>query len=50
MLSSKQNKSQKSSQVKLITNWQYTEEVPPAFKLLVSLLLQKGNKTGKEEQ
>ena len=42
------NKNQRNSQIKVVTRWDYTEEVPPAFKRLMSLLLQKGNKKKRE--
>ena len=42
------NKKQRHTQIKVVTRWDYTEEVPPAFKRLMSLLLQKGNE-GKRE-
>ena len=33
------SKSRKDSKIKVITNWQHTEEVPLAFKRLMALLL-----------
>jgi len=39
MVSSKWNISQRDSQIKVVTHWDYTEEVPPAFKRLMMLLL-----------
>jgi len=48
MVSSKRNKNQRNSQIKVICNWHHTEEVSPAFKHLMSLLLQKGNKMERE--
>ena len=41
MTDSKRNKSQRNSQGKLITNWQYAEEVSPSFRKLMMLLLQE---------
>ena len=42
------SKNQRDSQIKMVTNWQYTEEVSPTFKRLMSLLLQKGNERKRE--
>ena len=41
-------KNQKHGQIKVFVNWQHTEEVSPAFKRLISLLLQKGNEAKTE--
>lgn len=38
------HKSQRDSKIKLITSWQHTEEVPPAFKRLMMLLLEPREK------
>ena len=44
------SKKQRNSQVKLITCWQNTQEVTPAFRRLMALLLQqKTEPKGKEE-
>ncbi|MBL7125150.1 MAG: hypothetical protein ISS51_03530 [Dehalococcoidales bacterium] len=41
--------SQRDSQIKVVaTDWHYTEEPSPAFKRLMSLLLQKGNERKRE--
>ena len=38
-------KSQKDSQIiKVVTRWEHAEEVPPAFKRLMMLLLEPRNK------
>jgi len=50
MVSSKRNKSQRNSQVKVTTNWHYTEEMPPAFKWLMSLLLREKSEESRDEQ
>jgi len=42
------NKSQRDSQIKVITNWQHTEQPSPAFKRLMNLLLQKGKERERE--
>lgn len=42
------SKNQRNSQIKVVTRWQHIEEVSPAFKRLMSLLLQKGNERKKE--
>jgi hypothetical protein len=34
-------KSQRDSQIEVVTSWQHTEEVPPAFKRLMMLLLRE---------
>ena len=36
------------NKIKVVTRWGYTEEVSPAFKRLMSLLLQKSNGNKKE--
>ena len=36
---------QRGKEIKVVTNWQRTEEIPPAFKRLMALLLE--NKEGK---
>jgi len=36
---SKKNKSQTGSQIKVVANWQHTQEASPAFKQLMMLLL-----------
>lgn len=41
-------KNQKHGQIKVSVNWQHTEEISPAFKRLISLLLQKSSETKKE--
>lgn len=41
------SKSQRNTQIKVITNWQHGEP-SPAFKRLMSLLLQKGNERKRE--
>ena len=41
-------KSQRNSQIKVVTRWDYTEEPSPAFKRLISLLLQKGSEAKTE--
>lgn len=41
-------KNQKHGQIKVSVNWRHTEEMPPAFKRLISLLLQNSNETKKE--
>ena len=38
-------KNQKHGQIKVSVNWKQTEEVSPAFKRLMRLLLQAGNET-----
>ena len=43
-----ESKSQRNSQIKVVGSWQHTEEVPPAFKWLMSLLLQKDNERKRE--
>lgn len=42
------SKNQKHGQIKVSVNWQHTEEMSPAFKRLISLLLQKSNERKKE--
>ena len=42
------SKSQRNSQIKVVTSWQHTEEVPPAFKRLMALLLQPRENQPKE--
>ncbi len=42
------SKNSRNSQIKVVTHWQHIEEVPLAFKHLMSLLLQKGNERKKE--
>ena len=42
------SKNQRNSQIKVTVNWQHTQEVSPAFKQLMSLLLQKGNERKRE--
>jgi len=42
------SKNQRNSQIKVVTRWQHIEEAPPAFKRLMSALLQKGNERKKE--
>ena len=44
----KRNKSQSGSQVKLIANWQYIDEMPPAFKRLMMVLLNPRNNQSAE--
>jgi len=46
----KSSKSQKDSQCKVITNWQHTQEVSPAFKRLMMLLLQERNGNGEQRR
>ena len=42
-------KTQRDSQIiKVVTRWDYTEEPSPAFKRLMSLLLQKGKERKRE--
>lgn len=41
-------KNQKHGQIEVSVNWQHTEEVSPAFKRLMSLLLQKNNERKSE--
>lgn len=44
-------KSQRDSKIKLITSWQHVEEVPPAFKRLMELLLtETSEKSGVEKK
>lgn len=45
---SERSNSQRDSQIKVVTNWQHTQESNPAFKRLMSLLLQKGNERKRE--
>ena len=42
------SKNQRDSQIKVATDWRYTEEPSPAFKRLMSLLLQKGTERKRE--
>ena len=42
------SKNQRNSHIEVVTCWQYIEEVSPAFKRLMSSLLQKGNERKKE--
>jgi len=42
------NKKQRHTQIKVVTRWDYTEEPSPAFKRLMSLLLQKGKERKRE--
>jgi hypothetical protein len=42
------SKNQRDSQIKVVTRWDYTEEPSPAFKRLMSLLLQKGKERKRE--
>ena len=47
---SKKN-SQRDSQIKVVTNWQHTDEVSPAFKRLMMLLLSdRSEKSGVKKQ
>ncbi len=41
MVSNKRNKPSQNSPIKLTVNWQHTEEVSPALKLLMRRLLLK---------
>ena len=41
-------KNQRHRQIKLEVNWQYVEEANPAFRRLMSLLLQKGKERKRE--
>ena len=43
-------KNQKHGQIKVSVNWQHNKEVSPAFKQLMSLLLQKGKERKKGGQ
>ena len=38
------SKNQRDSQIKVVTNWQHTEEVSPALKRLMMLLLEPREK------
>ncbi len=38
------------NQIKVITNWQHIEQPSPAFKRLMSLLLQKDSEAKKEDK
>ena len=44
MVRSKRSKSQRDSQIKVVTDWKYTQEISPAFRRLMMLLLKpRGN-------
>ena len=47
---SKRNKSQRNSKITVITNWQHAQEVPPAFKRLMALLLEDKERERSDEQ
>jgi hypothetical protein len=42
------NKSQRDSQIKVVTNWQHTQEANPAFRRLMLLLLQERIENGEK--
>lgn len=42
------SKNQRNSQINVVTRWDYTEEPSPAFKRLMSLLLQKDKERKRE--
>lgn len=46
--SSRRNKGQKHCQLEIITNWQQTQEISPALKRLLMLLLHPRNKRSVE--
>ena len=50
MANSKLNKSQRNSRIVVITNWQHAQEVPPAFKRLMVLLLEDKGREIRDEQ
>jgi len=48
MASDELNKSQGNSKIVVMTNWQHTEAMPPAFKKLMDLLLKESTKHGEK--
>ncbi len=50
MVSNKQNKSHKHSQIEVVTNWQNTDEASPAFRRLIALLLEDKEGKRSDEQ
>lgn len=44
------SKSHKHSQIEVVTNWQHIEEVSPAFKKLMSLLLKPRSETNNRKE
>lgn len=50
MANSKLNKRQRNSRIVVIANWQRAQEVPPAFKRLMALLLEDKGREIRDEQ
>ena len=50
MASSKLNESRRNSKIAVITNWQHAQEVSPAFKRLMALLLEDKEREISDEQ
>jgi len=50
MANGKPNKRQTNSKITVIANWQHAQEVPPAFKRLMALLLEDKERERSDEQ